>query len=528
MMCADFCTPNFGYLSQDLGYLYTEFRINDAEIRIFVAAFYIIIINIKLIKKYNQDNLAENFYYRKNFFSFVAEKVIIILTIFSGDTMSKNIDEKDKLYPVTKGNQLIQNSRYNLSLQQQKLVAYAISKIKPNQDHFEWLDISVRDFNALCGKTGNPGNNDYMLFRDSIMGLSETFFLEEIETEEDGSAKRDKNGNFIKRTTNVNWFDFELEERINSKGETVASRGKVKLNEKLNRHLIGLKGVYTTYSLQFILPMKSKFSIRLYEYIKSYSNLGSEIVIDIEELKDVMLSENDGVRDPNKYKKYSDFYRRVLKDAIEEINRFTDIKVELKETRTFKRNVYAVVFGIEMKVQVLDKEQNPIDISMQGNESDLSPALFLYRHGASKPAFRRELAKRVQPVLENDRQKETWELLQNRYAGLANRHRKDDVRIDGGNVMYIDIFNDLIEKGRFEEFVAAQIEKYSSRQFANMLEERQIFNRDAYIKGCVKQDVENAEAFMAHAKKTYYEAGSGEKDNSFFDMDYKVPKFEKE
>ena len=100
--------------------------------------------------------------------------------------MNKTIDEKDKLYPVTKGNQLIQNSRYNLTLQQQKLVAYAISKIKPGQSKFEWLDISVQDFNLLCGKKGNPGNNDYLLFRDSIMGLSETFFsrnLKQTKTE---------------------------------------------------------------------------------------------------------------------------------------------------------------------------------------------------------------------------------------------------------------------------------------------------------------------------------------------------------
>ena len=217
--------------------------------------------------------------------------------------MSKPFDDKDKLYPVTKGNQLIQNSRYNLTLQQQKLVAYAISKIKPNQTGFEWLEVSVQDFNKLSGKTGNPGNNDYLLFRDSIMGLSETFFLEELETDENGNAKLDKNGNYIKRTSNVNWFDFELEERINSKGETVASKGKIKLNEKLDKHLIGLQGVYTTYSLQYIMPMRSKFSIRLYEYIKSYSNYGSMLEIDLEELKDVLLSENDGVRDPNKYKK---------------------------------------------------------------------------------------------------------------------------------------------------------------------------------------------------------------------------------
>ena len=436
--------------------------------------------------------------------------------------MSKNVEEKNKLYPVTKGNQLIQNSRYNLSLQQQKLVAYAISKIKPQQEHFEWLDISVRDFNTLCGKTGNPGSNDYLLFRESIMGLSESFFLEEIETDEDGNVKRDKNGNFIKRTTNVNWFDFELEDRINYKGETVASKGKIKLNEKLRTHLIGLKGVYTTYSLQFILPMKSKFSIRLYEYLKSYANLGDEIEINLEELKDVLLSENTGVRDPNKYKKYSDFYRRVLKDAIEEINKFTDIQVELKETKMFKRNVYALVFGLGMKVQVLDKDNNPVDTSDPIGVKDVSPALFSYKHGSSKPLFRKELEKRVHPRLENESQRQVWEMIESRYANLANRHRKEDVRIDGGNVQYIDAFNELIEKDLFDEFVNSQIEKYASRQFENMLEDRQIYNREAYIKGCIKRDIENPDAFLATARKTVYESGSIGDDIPF---DITPPKF---
>ena len=413
--------------------------------------------------------------------------------------MKKSFDEKDKLYPVTKGNQLIQNSRYNLSLQQQKLVAYTISKIKPNQESFEWLDISVQDFNALCGKTSNAGSNDYILFRDSIMGLSETFFLEEIETDEDGNAKRDKNGNYIKKTTNVNWIDFELEERVNSKGEVVASRGKIKLNEKLNRHLIGLKGVYTSYSLQFILPMKSKFSIRLYEYIKSFSNYGNIIELDLEDLKDVMLSENDGVRDPNKYKKYSDFKRRVLEDAIEEINHYTDIKVEIMEEKVFKRNVYAIVFKIGMQVQVLDRDLKPIDLSQTEGE-DLnadSPALFRYSHGASKPVFRRELLNRVDVSFSDGERAQMWSLIQNQYANLANRHKKEDLRIDGGNVHYIDIFNSMIKKGCFEEFITRQVDKYTSRQFAAILSEQTVYNKDAYIKGCIRNDVDHWESFLA-------------------------------
>lgn len=431
--------------------------------------------------------------------------------------MSKNIDEKDKLYPVTKGNQLIQNSRYNLTLQQQKLVAYAISRIKPQQSGFEWLDISVQDFNKLTGKTGNPGNNDYLLFRDSIMGLSETFFLEEIETDENGKAKVDKNGNFIKRTTNVNWFDFELEERINSKGETVASKGKIKLNEKLNKHLIGLKGVYTTYSLKYIMPMTSKFSLRFYEYIKSYANYGEIIEIDLEELKDVLLSENDGVRDPNKYKKFADFRRRVLDKAIEETNRYTDINLEILEIKVIKRVPYAIVFRLGYKTQVLDKENNPIDM-----EEDLSPAMFSYKHGASKPVFKKELLKRVAVSCNTQAEKEMWELLQNQYATLANRHMKDDVRIDGGNVQYIDLFNEMIENECLESFINAQLDKYTDRQWKNLLDERAINNKEAYIKSCIRQDIEDWQSFLRRSEKTFY---TPRESNAMPEWDITPPKF---
>lgn len=433
--------------------------------------------------------------------------------------MNKNIDEKDKLYPVTKGNQLIQNSRYNLTLQQQKLVAYAISKIKPQQESFEWLDISVQDFNSLCGKKGNPGNNDYLLFRDSIMGLSETFFLEEIETDENGNARKDKNGNYIKRTSNVNWFDFELEERINSKGETVASKGKIKLNEKLNKHLIGLKGVYTTYSLKYIMPMKSKFSIRFYEYIKSYSNYGELIEIDLEELKDVLLSENDGVRDPNKYKKFADFQRRVLDDAIREINRYTDINLEIVELKKIKRVVYAIVFRLGFKTQVLDKENTPLEYT----EDEDSPALFSYRHGASKPVFKKELLKRVSVNCNNEKEIQVWNMLQNQYATLANRHMRDDQRIDGGNVQYIDLFNEMIENRCLESFINAQLDKYASYQWENLLEERLINNKEAYTKSCIRRDVEDWQSFLQRSERTLYspsEPGNGP------EWDITPPKFE--
>ena len=308
-----------------------------------------------------------------------------------------------------------------------------------------------------------------------------------------------------------------MEERINSAGETVASKGRIKLNEKLNHHLIGLKGVYTSYSLQFILPMKSKFSIRLYEYLKSFSNLGETLEIDLEELKDVLLSENDGTRDPNKYKKYSDFYRRVLADAIEEINLHTDMSVSISRTKTFKRNVYAIVFCVKKseKVAILDKDNNPIDLSYPAESSN---SRFEYSDGASKPAFRRRLLQKISLSFTDKKQQAMWETLQNRYASLANKHSKGEKRLDGGNVFYIDKFNEMINDGCFELFITAQVEKYSSRQFRLFMDERGVYNQSAYIRTCITKDVEDWKEFLNRSENTYYETLTLPKEDLLMDI----------
>ena len=223
------------------------------------------------------------------------------------------------------------------------------------------------------------------------------------------------------------------------------------------------------------------------------------------------------MRDPNKYKKYADFQRRVLDDSIEEINRYTDINVEILEAKKIKRVVYALVFRISFKTQVLDKDNNPVDLS----ENDLSPALFSYSHGASKPKFKAELLKRVNINCADEKEKQVWDMLQNRYAALANRHTKEDRRIDGGNVQYIDLFNEMIEKDRLESFINAQLDKYASRQWENLLEERAVSNPDAYTRACVKNDIESWQEFLNRSEKTFYETSLADTP----EWDISVPKF---
>ena len=47
---------------------------------------------------------------------------------------------------VVKANDLIQKSRFNLSLQQQKIVLYLISQITPYDEEFKLYEFSILDF----------------------------------------------------------------------------------------------------------------------------------------------------------------------------------------------------------------------------------------------------------------------------------------------------------------------------------------------------------------------------------------------
>ena len=72
-----------------------------------------------------------------------------------------------KEYLVVKGNELIQKSRFELSLQEQKTIAYICSMIKPidtldriNRVPFQLeYEFSIRDYCKVCGIDYNNGKN---------------------------------------------------------------------------------------------------------------------------------------------------------------------------------------------------------------------------------------------------------------------------------------------------------------------------------------------------------------------------------
>ena len=95
--------------------------------------------------------------------------------------------------------------------------------------------------------------------------------------------------------------------------------------------------------------MKSKYSIRLYELLRSYKNLG-KYTTQIEYLREILCADN--------YKLTADFFRWCLDPALREINDTSDLAVHMK--KTFNSGSKKVV-GIEFTI----KEEMYPEIQMQ-------------------------------------------------------------------------------------------------------------------------------------------------------------------
>ena len=92
--------------------------------------------------------------------------------------------------------------------------------------------------------------------------------------------------------------------------------------------------------LQNICKLNSVYAIKLYELLKQYHKIGWRI-IDIRELK-YMFGIDKG------YSQYCDFKKRVILIAISEINKNTDLEIEIEEIKK-GRKVSEIKFFIKNK-----------------------------------------------------------------------------------------------------------------------------------------------------------------------------------
>ena len=253
--------------------------------------------------------------------------------------------EKSREYIVSKSNQIVQKSRYDFTLAEQRTIAFICSKIKP----IEALDrakgtpfqleyeFNILDYVRTCGLQDN--GKLYEEDKATIKNISDkSMWLQQ----EDGSEVL------------VRWL---AKVRTNKR----SGIAKIKIDEDLAPYLFDLKEKFLSYGLKNILNMKSQYSIRLYELLKSYYDMKvgqtdrrkpSEKsykpkkiswTVELEEFKKLLM-----VDTVKSYARYPSFRQKVLDVAQKEINELTDINVYFEQI-TKGRKV------IKLKIDIVAK-----------------------------------------------------------------------------------------------------------------------------------------------------------------------------
>lgn len=209
--------------------------------------------------------------------------------------------KQDRNYYVVKSNALIQKSRFSLSLQAQRCLLFAISRIKFSDHPSTEYTFAIKDICEACGIDMKTHGDYYNVMKSELKSLRDNSIWI---TNEEGKEET------------VSWFS---KVKINKGTGTVS----VKFDETIQDYLFLLQNRYTQYQLSTPLAFQSKYSIRLYELLLSYikkSDLESRKEIELtftpEELKERLDAQN--------YKKFYDFRRFVLDKGIEEINKYSE------------------------------------------------------------------------------------------------------------------------------------------------------------------------------------------------------------
>ena len=248
--------------------------------------------------------------------------------------------ERDKM--VVKSNDLIQKSRFSLTVQQQRVILYLISKIEYGDKDFREYEFDIKDFCRFCGLYDDSGKHYAELKRQIKEIRDKSMWIELSDGEE----------------ILLSWLEGA---KINRNSGKI----KIRLSDDMKPYLLQLRDNFTRYEIAYVLCMKSKYSIRLYELVKSihYRELEPYTkTFTVEELRRSL--------DAGTYPRFCNFNQRVLKPAIHEVNTYTDKEVSSEPIKRGQK-VEAIELTIRTK-DTLDRLETRTMIDKQLGQEQLS------------------------------------------------------------------------------------------------------------------------------------------------------------
>lgn len=199
---------------------------------------------------------------------------------------------------ICQKNELVM-SKQSLKLNSSKLIRAAIMQVVREDEDLKPYLVSIKDLATLLGVSES---NLYRDIRDIVQDITSN----PIQLRKETPKKQE-------------WISIPWIQMCKYESDVGVM---IQLNSLLKPYLINLREKYEQYSYTNILPMKSVFSIRIFELIQSKIMLkvlpkdGLDVEIPISEIKESLNCED-------KYQKFANFKARVLDTATQEINKVT-------------------------------------------------------------------------------------------------------------------------------------------------------------------------------------------------------------
>lgn len=244
---------------------------------------------------------------------------------------------KRQMTQIVKDNALI-NASYNLELVEQRIVLQAIVKARETEKGFDTktpLSIHASDYEKQFGVTKDAA---YKALKDAVLSLFERqFTFTELEK---GKIKVVKS----RWVSQIAYVDDLAEVQI------IFSPAVASMCSRLESH-------FTSYDLDQVSKLNSKYAVRLYELVIAWKSTGKTPVFKLQDFR-----EKIGLLDENEYKDMCTFKKNVLELAVKQINEHTDIKLEYEQHKAGRKiDGFSFKFKQKVKQQKIEQQQQQRD-----------------------------------------------------------------------------------------------------------------------------------------------------------------------
>lgn len=218
---------------------------------------------------------------------------------------------------VVKHNLLLESS-YRLKLQSEKLILCFLSKIDSRKQIPKIMTITAKEFSYLMNI---PISNAYKELYKAVNHLYE----ETIELKP----------NEIDEIIEFRWIQTKVRYKKGD-GQVTITWG-----DEILKYISNITGNFTEFKIRIIADLRSSYSLRLYQLLMRHIDR-NERYIDINTLR-LMLRLNV------KYPEFRDLNRWVIKPAVNELNKKSDLSICYQPVRQGKKVVSLIFYYNEFK-----------------------------------------------------------------------------------------------------------------------------------------------------------------------------------